>query len=154
MSHPVPEGLFRERGAPAEESVIQEVETELGATLPEEYRAFLLDGDGGVLTQPCMIKRTYYFALGEFFSAGDGGPCDQSIMDVWGSYVGRMPDEFIPVVGDAAGNMFCIGISGEYRGQIYAWDQEFEVKDGGEATTTNMHPLADNFNDFLDILKA
>lgn len=154
MSSPIPAGLFSEPSDPAADADIQEVETELGVTLPDEFSAFLREVNGGVLTQPNTIKRTYYFHLEEFFSAGDNGACDMSLLDVVAEYEGRIPPEFIPVLRDKAGNVFCLGIKGDHQGEVYAWDQEFETREGEEPSMTNMHILAPSFNAFLEILKA
>lgn len=149
----IDETLISERGGPAEEKYLDELEEALGHPLPDDFRKFLLEGDGAVLKQPNSIYNTYYFRLGEFFMAGEDGPCEQALIEVYDMYRDRVPPEWLPVLGDAAGNLFCLAVDGEHRGEVWAWDHEFEVK-SGPPSLTNMHMLAPTFDEFVEMVKA
>lgn len=145
--------LIEERGDPADEKDLVELEEALANPLPDDFRAFLLEGDGIVLNAPNYIRSTYYFALSELFGAGDLGPTERSLLGMYQTYEGRVPPEFLPILGDANGNLFCLGVAGDQRGEVWAWDQEGEVLNG-PPSLTNMHILAPTFDDFLGELKA
>lgn len=149
----IDEKLIEERGDPAKAEDLEALEKAIGGTLPDDFRAFLLEGDGIVLHAPNWIRSTYYFALGELFMAGEQGPCERTLQEVYEAYNGRVPPEFLPILSDQNGNLFCLGINGEHRGEVWAWDQEFEVS-SGPPSLTNMHLLAKTFDEFSTELRA
>jgi cell wall assembly regulator SMI1 len=121
---------------------IRAFEARLGATLPDEYRAFLLAYNGG---QPTPS---------EFRLAGRTGPYTDSQVHWFyslheGPYSnlektrallgGRLPDDLLAIAGDPGGNKICIGLAGDARGRIMFFDHE----------TDRVELVADSLDAFL-----
>jgi hypothetical protein len=126
--------------------------------LPEEYRSFLLQFNGG-RPKPEII---------DFIQYGD----DQSDMvnylggihngEYWASLEwhidslkSRIPKGFIPIGDDPGGNAYLIGTDGEIFGQIYFWDHENEAAlEEKEPDFKNMSLIANSFTEFLNKLRS
>ncbi len=65
------------------------------------------------------------------------------------NYKDRMPKNFIPIAYDPGGNRIVIGVSGQDTGKIYFWDHEMEANDDEQPDMSNMHLVADSFEEFL-----
>lgn len=128
---------------------ILRLEHQLGVPLPEDYRSFLIQHNGG---RP---------APNVFSIATDGTATDDTIawflcikpddvndiLETASALQGRIPGYLLPIAVDPFGNYICIGISGSDYGRIYFWDHELE------STGSNIYFLAHSFNDLLDSLK-
>jgi ankyrin repeat protein len=135
-------------GAVSEESV-KKFEFQIGALLPEEYRTFLLNHNGG---EPKFSD----FKLGEGDMTGLHniyGIFEQDhqsdILNNYNVFKGRVKKELLPIADDPFGNQICIGIKNKYIGKIYFWDHEFE---GSFFKSKAITLIANNFNDFLECL--
>ena len=105
----------------ASASDLQAFEKKLGVSLPQQYRDFLLEQNGGRPDLGDFTVPNWGESLVNFFyGAGIGGNYDlevalHSLDDV-------MPvDRVIPIGDDPGGNQICLGIRGEYLGKIYFW---------------------------------
>lgn len=103
-----------------------------GAKLPDSYRRFLLGdlpgpqlpisvafvGADGCSTATTVIKFT-------LLRDGERSPLE----DAYSFYVvtGRVANAVLPIAKDIAGNLLCIGLTGDKAGRIYFWDHELEV---------------------------
>jgi hypothetical protein len=143
---------FRISGPPIQESDIIELESFLKCSIPQEYRTFLLETNGG--EQPDR----------EVFSTGNG---EDTLLKKLHSLGGkgfdlraqiemnrdRIPTELISIGADAFGNSVCLGISGDRRGDVY-----FHYHDRGKANPDDefepVYFVAHNFEDFIRSLKA
>lgn len=125
---------------------IKKFEAENNVKLTELYTKFLLENNGG-------YPKGAHFVIpdgqGEdsvnvFFGIGD-------IYENLGEYMyildGRLPEDFIPIGSDPAGNAICLGIKGEHYEQIYFWDHEQEAD---EPDMSNMYYLAPDIFQFVD----
>jgi cell wall assembly regulator SMI1 len=145
LIHDAPGGL--------EEARLQKVEEDLGAALPEDYRAFLREHNGGS-PDP-----------GGFVFADAKGPYTDSVV-AWffgihdeefnnleefrADYRGRLLDDFVPIALDPFGNLICLGVRGEARGKVYFWDHEEETDPPSFA---NMNRVANSFSEFVSGLR-
>ena len=123
---------------------------EIGARLPDDYRAFLLEHNGGL---PVPSD----FSLG----AGHGdstlhhtyglhaGPEYFRLDDTYEVYRGRLPASLLAIADDSSGNAICIGLRGEERAKVYFWDHEGE---SDPPTWDNVIELAPSFAAFCDTL--
>jgi hypothetical protein len=139
------------RFGPLSETRLAAFEAELGIALPEEYRAFLLQHNGGV------PSRVTFDVPGEdggerpfhcFFAVHDG-PWDdstpegsqgfplQAALADFRDETGR--DDVLPVGKDWSGSYVCIGLAGDDRGRVLYYDHEME----------QFVPLADTLSRFL-----
>jgi cell wall assembly regulator SMI1 len=144
-------------GPPITEQDVLRLEQELGASFPEDYRAFLLAHNGG------------YPEPGDFDIPGESVPESGSTVDWFLTleagahndlrheldvYRGRVPPSLLPIAFDPGGNLICLGLSGEHRGVVYFWDHELEAEEDEEADFRNVYFVADSFSRFLDSLTA
>ncbi len=129
---------------PAPASELAAFEASIGARLPDDYRTFLINCNGG------YVGGRYWFE-GPTRDGRSGGPgvhhvgglrADENFSLVWAldCYRGRIPASFIPIIDDPFGNEICLGIAGAHRGRVYFWDHE---------TAGSPDLLADSFTAFV-----
>lgn len=140
-------------------------EAELGSTLPDDYRRFLIACNGGV------FRGRYWF----FGPTPEGKKADAGMHHIGGlredssfslvrhreTYQGRhyvrIPRSLLWIMDDPFGNAICIGLTGEHRGRLYFWDHELEPDpddwDGEVKLSGNIMLLANSFTDFIAGLK-
>lgn len=113
-----------EEGPKSTESDIISLERELGASLPPDYRKFLLAHNGGLPT-PFVIDIEEFIEsptdVQVFF--GIGRKIQSSDLR-WNRYTfrDRIGPGFLPIACDSGGSLFCLALSGESRGAIYYVD--------------------------------
>ncbi|WP_412538613.1 SMI1/KNR4 family protein [Longispora sp. K20-0274] len=137
---------YRRTASPAPENKLAELDTQLPGVLPEDYRAYLLQQDGGRLTSNNEAVR-------EIFGVGDV-PDYASIWAKIETYEGRVPAWLLPVAGDAFGNLFCLSLRDTDHGSVWFWDHEGEPEDDDDAPTEdNLTFKAKTWQEFLDSLR-
>lgn len=106
----------RRRGAA--EGDIEALEREIGTRLPDDYRTFLLESDGG-------IPETNEFEIpgedndsgvNEFLSVAE-------IRSVRAEDAGRFADDAVPIAHAEGGNLVFLDVA---SGGVLFWDHEFE----------------------------
>lgn len=108
---------------------LAEFEQRRGISLPEPYRIFLSQQNGGLPN------------LGEFDVPGWGesvansfyGLCIGGVHDIERaieSFRGAIPADVIPIGNDPGGNQICLGVKGERFGKVYFWDHNDWDDDG------------------------
>jgi cell wall assembly regulator SMI1 len=138
-----------------DENALVHFEKQHGIRLPADYRAFLLEHNGGE-PNPNMIdfleSGRLQSDIVRFFYGIHSGPewarLDLSIE----AFKGRMPDEFIPITADPFGNQFVLGVKAPYESKIYFWDHERELDEDSHAIFENMSFVANSFSEFLNLL--
>ncbi len=149
---------IEKKAAPAPIERLANLETEIGATLPDDYRQFLLSCNGGYIGG----------ALWYMGPTPDGGSADAGVHSVGGlrddpsyslgsyrvCYETRIPRDLLWIMDDPFGNAICLGLRGECRGKIYFWDHEHEPAvgkwDGEVDTAENVTLIAASFTDFVN----
>ena len=119
---------MNERGPQVTEVSVTKFEAQLGATLPEDYRAFLLDVNGGqtgrnhcVFTIWLRKSRTDETVLNSLNSLDD--PDDRSdLVTRWKRARKWLPQEVIPVGYDDGGGTVVVVVAGPRRGQVWFLD--------------------------------
>jgi cell wall assembly regulator SMI1 len=143
------------RFGPLTEGRLVAFESELGTTLPDEFRAFLLRHNGG------RPDREAFDVPGEdggerlfhcFFALHDGPRDDSSPEGSQGFPLQAAladfrsdggPDDVLPVGKDWSGSYVCVGLAGANRGRVLYWDHEME----------QLVPLAGSLSEFLSGLR-
>lgn len=130
-------------------------EGDIGTQLPEEYRQFLLRHNGGVIF-PDTIKYFEEFNL-DASTVIDrllGLEADQyfTITRYKDTFAHRIPANLLPIATDVGGNVVCIAISGQKRGQIFFWHHEYPDDNEELPGKDNLFFIASNFLEFLNKL--
>jgi hypothetical protein len=125
--------LIRRDGGPAAPGAIEEAERALGLELPGDYRSFLAAHDGAGL-HPNQAAESLY-ASGELAGARE------RMRD-------RMPDALLPIGEAGGGDKLALGVTGDRRGRVFAWDHELEAEEGEPAGWDNVRELAPSFDAF------
>lgn len=130
-------------------------ERELGAMLPDEFRAFLLRHNGGVPNREAFEvpgenggERPFhcFFALHDCPwddstpEGSQGFPLQEALADFRAD---GGPADVLPVGKDWSGSYVCVGLAGADRGRVLYYDHEME----------QLVPLADTLAAFLAVLR-
>ena len=140
---------LNETGPELSSKDIKRFEKKQGIKLPEPYKKFLTENNGGY---PGKSLFKISDAQGEsvlniFFGIGD---MYDNLADFIRIYKGRMPEEFFPIADDSNGNSICLGLEGQYQENIFFWDHEQENED---ADMSNMYFLAKDIYEFVESLQ-
>lgn len=148
------------RGRRLDESEVAAFEGKLGVRLPEDYRRFLAECNGG-----CHGGSWVYTD-----GAGNPSEADIDVHHVYGlreeSYLrlppngwwraeGVLPRELLEIMDDSFGNLICIALSGLHRGRVFFWlldDPDPEDWDGRIESSSAIQPIADTFAEFIERL--
>jgi hypothetical protein len=125
-------------------------EETIGSILPEIYREFIIEHNGGI-----PDKRDFTISKSEGESGLHvvfglhNGPEDARLDSQFNFNKKRLPKEVIPWASDPMGNYLCIGLTGEYRDSVLFWDHEQQTQDPA------LHDLIcinRSFSNFMDML--
>jgi hypothetical protein len=140
-----------EKIAPASPDEVAAFEAEIGATLPDDYRQFLLRSNGGSLGDKYEVVEQYV-VIGSVGGFREG----YSLRSARACYQGtpvRIPRALVWIMDDPGGNAICLGLTGEHRGKVYFWDHDEEPYppewDGQVETAGNIQLLANSFTKFV-----
>lgn len=140
-----------EKQAGISEQELANFEREYGIKLPQQYRQFLLDYNGG-RPEHCDFNfkgSTNGSQLLGFFGIGSRIDVRKELR----TYNGRLPAAWFPVASDAGGNLICICLSGPNYGKVFFWDHEMESDETQgltPETANNTVLIADSFDEFLN----
>lgn len=128
---------------------IKQFESDHDVILPEKYKHFLLQWNGGY-SEPSVFKisdEQGASVLNVLNGIGDMYDNLEKVLDI---YEGRLPAGFIPIGDDPGGNVICVGTKEPYYEKIYFWDHEQESDEPD--SMSNMYLLAGDIYEFLDQL--
>ncbi|MBU3104326.1 SMI1/KNR4 family protein [Clostridium gasigenes] len=126
---------------------IEEFELKHDVKLPNDYIDFLLKFNGGYPHESTFKISDEHgeSVVNKFYGIGDmKGNLDRvfEILD------GELPEGFISIGDDPAGDEICIGINEKYYGKIYLWIHDME----SDEELSNIFFLAESFDDFFNSL--
>lgn len=135
-----------------DDNVLNAIEEFWGYKLPQSYRLFLLENNGG---KP--FKKIFNF------KNKDDGSCIDEFFGIIKNFnnnlllkqkylSNRVPENTIPIGRDAYGNFILLSIKGTDRGKVYFWDHESEASEGEKPDYSNLTLIADNFDEFINSL--
>ncbi|MCY9340991.1 SMI1/KNR4 family protein, partial [Bacillus haynesii] len=128
---------------------IEQFESKNNVKLSDLYKEFLLKWNGGK-ARPNIFKISDAqgsSVLNVFYGIRDMYDNLEDFLDIMED---RLPEGFIPIAEDPAGNVICLGTNEPFYEKIYFWDHEEESENLDDMS--NMYFLADNINEFLDNL--
>lgn len=143
--------LLQNAHDPVSEADLERFEKQIGARLPEDYRLFLLEQNGGHFphdvihvapevdySKDCLgVKEVYGLGVKRY-------GLEVTYRDLNSS----LPKGFVPIGDDGLGNQICIVVSGCDVGSIWLWDHEAGLSDTWPPE--NSHRIADSFSRFID----
>jgi hypothetical protein len=134
-------------------SRLARLEQKIRSALPDAYRQFLLQHNGG---KP--DRRIFSFvengrestdAVRCFYA-----DCDHTLYSIdkkMQVYSGRIPDGCLPIACDPFGNQLLLSVAADDYGVIYFWDHERESSRAGGKDSLCL--LASSFEEFVESLK-
>ena len=120
------------------EGEVQEFERAHGLKLPDDYRRFLIEHNGGVPQNNSEGVRAF-FCLGKHAQWG----LEQAMVQ----HRDELPAGLCPVASDQLGNLYCVACAGDGEGAVYLWDRK------GKDAQAPLSRAADSFGQFLDSLE-
>jgi hypothetical protein len=162
---------MRRQGRKLSMDDIKTLENDLNVKLPESYKNFLLQYNGGRPTPECYpIERTEEVYIGNFggiqFLYWIDGPEDATektkrcynIRNNYENSRRRMPENFLPIACDDGGNHICLSLYGVDAGWIWYWDHEGEKippdwnydLPSHVPDYSNCYKIAESFQEFID----
>lgn len=167
MSHQISIEPYGPRGSEVE---IFAIEEKLGVRLPEDYRDFLLEVNGGYparsgadavrfqihwRNQPWAASFPYASLDCLYTSSSVPEMSLARIRDdkLWSQIRGTVPRDTIPIGRDRSSNAILLGIKGENRGKVFFWVNDYaSTDDDAEPTYDNVGFIANSFSEFLESL--
>jgi len=148
---------FNKINSPTNKDEIRKLEKKWRITLPEVYKKFLLQNNGGRVGEevfPIQNNPSGDRAIiHSFFGLNLDNVYDlDSKLRVYKAGQ-RIPDNFIPIACDVGGNLVCISFKGEDEGKVYFWDHEDEYMEGEKVGYKNVYLVADNLEEFINSLR-
>ncbi len=140
---------IKDRGEPLSEQALQELEEKLGVSLPEPYRRFLQEYNGGQPGQDAEILdiagAPFVGADVKMFFGARGGDEPDDLLSNKENLSGAFADHLLPIANDHSGSVYCIVTRGKERGYVYYLDYY-----------ANWEPyfIAEDFDSFLQQLRA
>jgi hypothetical protein len=138
----------------ATEESLQALEREIGFRLPDEYRQFLSEFNGGEPEPSGFVFETNdgpSDSRVRYFLTLDPNERNYAIKEFLRQYRDRIPEGVMPIACDSFGNLVLLDLGAKRVGSIYFWDHEKESME--EPTWDNVSQVARSFNEFEDSLQ-
>jgi hypothetical protein len=133
---------------------IDRTEEVLRATLPDDYRGFLMSHNGGrpivgTFDFHTVTRRSNSTVIDRFFSVHPDDDDSVSANFIFFADADRIPRHVAPIARDMAGNLVCLELAGPRFGSVLFWDHELEPSHAGDANLAFVSP---SFTQFLSML--
>jgi cell wall assembly regulator SMI1 len=133
---------YSRREAPASDDAIGRLERHIGRALPDAYRGYLRQQDGGRLSNNSECVK-------HIFGIDGAVPEWANMWKRLDTYADRVPRWLLPVASDEFGNLFAISLREEDRGSVWFWDHEEEADEGAPPSEDNLEYKAPDWPTFL-----
>ncbi len=144
-----------DRGPPLTADELESAEKILGTRLPETYRSFLLEINGGYPSERNVgfPLRSGGSTLNFFYGIGMEDEWDDL---VFFTQIARerhnMPETLVPIAVDDGGEFICLGVAGDEIGKVYFRENDRVPDDPNPKPWARMKGyvrIADSFSEFL-----
>lgn len=133
---------------------VKDFETKIGLVLPEDYKKFLVEKNGGVPKKSKINTDLLGTKVVQQFYAIKNPAKNYTLSYLLEIYSGRIPDRMLPIADDPAGNLYLCQLQpGDTCGKIYFWNHEEEADGEPQPYFDNIIHVADSFSDFLSLLR-
>ncbi len=137
------------------EDEVQQFEWILLHRLPDDYRAFLLETNGG------RVEGSWGFdlpanngsSLDQFYRLKDKSRSTTTLAYMRQLYAERMPKGVLAIACDPGGGKLCLGYM-QQPGRVWFWDPGMDYDDTVPGSFENFHEVAESFTHFLTILTS
>jgi len=161
---------LRDAGPALSVAAIEALEQRLGASLPEDYRQFLLECNGGTPMRAAFRPRAddgdddeefwvdYFYRIDDHL-AGPASDAAPGTLAFWREVLrGYLPPDAIPVACVARDSFWLLFLRGPRRGEVHLVDWD-EVAESGEERSPEdleaaMHLVAGSFGEAFGKLYA
>jgi|GEM_PF-793805 len=138
------------------DDALKAFEQKFACQLPQDYRKFLLQNNGGFPSPDCIsFKEAGHETASDvfcFFTIGD----DRKWASIdWhcDTYSGRLPKDTLPIARDSCGNLWLLAVARESSGSVFFWDHgSYNTFD--ETDLANWPRVAASFEEFYGKLSA
>jgi anti-sigma B factor antagonist len=142
------QALIENTVPPPTEEQVQAFESEIGTSLPQDYRAFLAHCNGGWADMKIQHDAVYIMSINGLRKGHEYS------LSYCRRFIGnRIPKSLIWIMNDPGGNLICLGVTGRDRGHVYFWDHEGEPDedswDGEVESAGNIELIPGSFAEFL-----
>jgi hypothetical protein len=130
---------------------IQAIEEQIGFELPDDYRRFLAEVNGG-RPQPREFEgpNGNGSVMHFFFTADPAAPYYVITSEIE-MYEDRIPKGLLPIGGDPFGNLVLLDLGARSVGSVYFWEHEEENMEG-DPYWDNISFIAPSFTEFIGSL--
>jgi len=138
-----------------EGAAIEAFENRLGHRLPDDYRRFILEVNGGILDDSC--RQFSHGVVTQLFGIGEENE-DGDLEDANRWFHVSPSRELLYAGHDSSGTNILVALVGEHRGQVWIQDTADPRPDGSNPRVSwhdrrDMEKVADSFSEFLGQLK-
>ncbi len=131
---------------------IKAFEKQIGSKLPEEYRHFLVGGNGGHPNPDCVaipgMDAIDNVHVGNLFHLQPSRPVSNELTYELTRTRSLLPQKHLPVAGSS--DLFTVSLDQRTFGAVYFWFHETEeLDDEGNFLASAAHLLASSFDEFL-----
>lgn len=144
---------FDSRGPTITPAEVSAFEATLPKPLPPDYRAFLLDQNGGSthLWWPPEVGAVS-LTIEMIYSLGEVEDY-QSLLGARDSFEDVLPGVFLPIGEDPGGAQICLSLQDEDYGAIWLYDPELEYDPAESPDPDLLTPICGSFNQLIATLE-
>ena len=148
-------------GVGASEKVLNQLEARIGSALPDDYRRFMSEFNGGRPEPSGFVFPTEdgkSDSAVRYFLTLDDREERYTIRDFLDRYSDRIPQKLLPIPCDSFGNLVLLDAGAKSAGAVCFWDHEavcfwdHEKESMDEPTWDNIADVASSFTNFLNTL--
>ncbi|MBN3839908.1 MULTISPECIES: SMI1/KNR4 family protein [Burkholderia] len=131
---------------------LDQLEHQVGASLPLEYRRFLEKVNGGEPSGNLLWSGDRERVVNYLFSSTVPRGSIFSIEKNMETYGARFPKELICIGSAGGGDLILLSIKGDKVGGVYYWSHSFESESNGDEYWGNIEQVSDSLSHFFDML--